>query len=427
MKNLVFVLSVSLAVSALAADPVVKADSVSVSRYETNAVKIAYTLTGAPAIVTVSLETNTLAGAAGTWVKIPDADVGPILGAANRYVGTVGNETAAYWFPDAKFAGVPIDSLRATVSAWPTNQPPDYMVVDLSGRRVVKFYVSADALPAGVKNPEYRRSKLVMRKIPAKDVVWLMGSPNKLTDSKNPTYQDFAHKIRLKSDYYMGVFELTQGQLEALGQTNNSKFSSGENHEDLPAERLGWSSIGNMLTALRGISGITSFNLPTEAQWEYASHAGAPGQLYNNLAWTEDNLKTIAWYKGNATQTMPVGLKIANGFGLYDMLGNVWEMTRDAQGNGTQLAAYQNTLVSDWATGGITDDPQGAPEVTPMRKMKRGGSWYEIYQEPPYIWYHRTNSRYDTAANWDEGPSGTIGYMGCRVCCSVGDVIVSAE
>lgn len=415
------------AISLLTAEPSVSADSVHVSRTASGAVKISYTLTGEPAVITIDIQTNTQANAAGSWVSMDGTALASLAGAVNRPVSVLGEESVAYWFPAKSMAGAAGDALRVTVNAWPTTAPPDYMVADLT-HPDVRFYVSTNALPGGLGNPAYRRDKLVMRKIPAKGVVWLMGSPNKLTDLDNATINNFAHKVRLTSDYYAGVFELTQGQLEALGCANNSKFAAEANYEALPAERLGWRSIYAMMDVLRVRSGIVDMDLPTEAQWEYACHAGCGGELHNGLPWTESNLKKIAWFKANASKTKPVGLLAPNAFGLYDMLGNVWEFTKDAMGINSggnyYLESYQSSLASDWATGGITDDPPGATNES-GRKMKRGGSWYEGREDEGGV--HRSNFRSDASTYWDEGPGGNVGYIGCRVFCSADGAVAGAN
>jgi formylglycine-generating enzyme required for sulfatase activity len=92
--------------------------------------------------------------------------------------------------------------------------------------------------------------------------------------------------------------------------------------------------------------------LPTEAEWEYAARAGSTAARYGNL-------DDIAWYSGNSgSKTHEVGKKQANAFGLYDMLGNVWQWMADWYGD------YQS---------GAQNDPSGSPSG--QVRALRGGSW----------------------------------------------------
>jgi formylglycine-generating enzyme required for sulfatase activity len=80
--------------------------------------------------------------------------------------------------------------------------------------------------------------------------------------------------------------------------------------------------------------------LPTESEWEYAARAGTTGPRYGTI-------NAVAWYKGNSGgATHPVGLKQMNSFGLYDMLGNVWEWTSDSY-NATEKVVHGGTWSND--------------------------------------------------------------------------------
>ena len=131
MKNLVACLSSCLAAAALAS-PSVAPDSVSVAHGPNgDVVKISYTLSGEPAVVTVDIQTNALADASGDWASIGGEAMGFLGGDANTIVKRLGSASCAYWFPSRTFRGrqVAAGCVRAVVKAWPTNSPPDYMVV----------------------------------------------------------------------------------------------------------------------------------------------------------------------------------------------------------------------------------------------------------------------------------------------------------
>ena len=123
-----------------------------------------------PAIVTMDVLTN--------GVSIGDANLHYVSGDCNKLVKE-GEGRTLYWNPEKAWPGYKFTTPVVTVklTAWATNAPPDYMVVDLATSGNVSFYTSEDALPGGLlKNEAYRRTKLVMRKIhqPASGK-WTMG------------------------------------------------------------------------------------------------------------------------------------------------------------------------------------------------------------------------------------------------------------
>ncbi len=143
------------------------------------------------------------------------------------------------------------------------------------------------------------------------------------------------HQVTLTSAFYMGRYEVTQGQWQARMGGNPSYFWI-YGDPSRPVEQVSWNTIQGYLTA-------TGFRLPTEAEWEYACRAGTQTPFYNGS--TDDNsLETLAWFLPNSgDQTRPVGGKLANGFGLHDMLGNVWEWVNDWHGD-YALLAEQNPM-----------------------------------------------------------------------------------
>ncbi len=205
----------------------------------------------------------------------------------------------------------------------------------------------------GVTNvPEYRTSKIVLRRIPAKGVTFEMGDiPGAYYSGRNST--GYAH-VTLTNNYFISVFEVTEGQYKRMNAVNGvisaSPSSNGDEYpvtgakyntlrgdtptlDDWPDDRYCVSS-GSLIGHFRANMPGYLFDLPTEAQWEYAARAGTTNDLYIGYKVTANSafinaLSPIAWYEGNSTDYNVVGLKKPNAFGLYDMLGNAREHCRD--------------------------------------------------------------------------------------------------
>ena len=135
------------------------------------------------------------------------------------------------------------------------------------------------------------------------------------------------------------------------------------------------------------------YRLPTEAEWEYACRAGTETCFYNGKA--RSDLNRAAWYDGNAGgKTWPAGQKEANPWGLYDMIGNVWEWCWD--------------LYGPYPAGPVTD-PEG-PEAG-IYHVLRGGSWYDSYYEFEGVLYLRCAFRLSYVGGADHSDH----YIGFRV------------
>ncbi len=168
--------------------------------------------------------------------------------------------------------------------------------------------------------------------------------------NENPT-----HSLTLTQAFYLGRYEVTQGQWVAKMGSNPSYFQ-GASYPDAPnrpVERVSWNTIQGYLSA-------TGMRLPSEAEWEYACRAGTP-TAFNNGSSDDASVGTIAWYNVNSgNQTHVVGGKAANALGLYDMSGNVWEWVNDWYGS-TYYSVSPST------------NPLGP--VSGTYRVLRGGSW----------------------------------------------------
>ena len=239
MKKLIGILSVTVLSLIVRSDempltPVIVANSVSLSQASSSRlVTIDYQLDGAPAIITVDILTNGVSiGGENLWNM--KGDVHKIVDQGVRRI---------LWRADKAWPGHVIEGgVTAVVTAWATNTPPDYMVVDLEAKGSVNFYARAEELPDGVGHRRYKTTKLVLRKIPAGGVQWRAG--RRTTDAPSNVGDQDAHLVTLAEDYYMGIYELTQRQYELMmvKQSDTAKirpsYNTTPDYEVLPVERV---------------------------------------------------------------------------------------------------------------------------------------------------------------------------------------------
>lgn len=352
-------------------------DNVVFSQGDDGVVTVSYSLSGEPAIVCLDILTN----ATVNGVSIGGENLRRVTGDVNRLVGLGHDFATPYagsirWYP---FDG-PIlphtlsdaSTVKAMVCAYPTNSPPDYMVVntrifceDLPSKSRtrgygVKFYRDEASLPGGLlSNPVYREDHFVLRRIHAKGVTWRHGTPNNsdYADVRNDKYFNFY--VQLTNDYYLSVFELSRFQYRTFGWTeskaeadfpsfNDYKWSP---HTGISSKSARGEAPDSRVTIAKPTSGYcfelasrtkVNFDIPTYLQWEYACRAGTKGPIYNSESWNTNKLDEICWNKNNwafisrstgkpptSAQPHAVGTKAPNAWGLYDMIGNSHELVRD--------------------------------------------------------------------------------------------------
>jgi formylglycine-generating enzyme required for sulfatase activity len=157
------------------------------------------------------------------------------------------------------------------------------------------------------------------------------------------------------SDFFMGKYEVTQGQWKAIMGNNPSHF--GSCGDSCPVEQVSWNDVQTFIQKLNRKTGRT-FRLPTEAEWEYAARSGGKKEKY---AGTDDSLDDYAWYAGDSGhRTHPVGQKKANSLGVFDMSGSVREWVADR---------YDRAYYSR----GPRDNPPGPSSGS--SRILRGGGW----------------------------------------------------
>jgi len=144
---------------------------------------------------------------------------------------------------------------------------------------------------------------------------FMMGSENGNKDERP------VHRVTISQAFYVGRYEVTQAQWQSVMGDNPSGYKNcGGN---CPVEKVSWKDAQNFINKLNEGNDGFRYRLPTEAEWEYACRAGTTGDYAGDL-------DSVAWYdKNSGGKTHPVGTRQPNGFGLYDMHGNVWEWCED--------------------------------------------------------------------------------------------------
>ncbi|MDC0369681.1 BspA family leucine-rich repeat surface protein, partial [Opitutales bacterium] len=187
---------------------------------------------------------------------------------------------------------------------------------------------------------------------------------NDITNANPELDSSPEHNVSLTKGFYLGKYEVTQAQYEAVMVGNDENISATPSdwhgYSDRPVEMVSWDDIQVFLTRLNeqeadSLLAGWAYVLPTEAQWEYACRAGTT----TAYSWGDTISAADANWNRDANQTEDVGQYSANPWGFFDIHGNVREWTVD------WYATYGSGLVTD---------PEGP--VTGSKRVNRGGSWY---------------------------------------------------
>ncbi len=271
-------------------------------------------------------------------------------------------------YPTGLYAGIARRKLTALTSAPPTRPSP------------------ARPTAGSVTRP---RSGIELVYIPAGE--FMMGAENGGADEKP------VQRVTIRDGFWMGKYEVTQAQWTAVMGSNPSNFKG----DNLPVESVSWDDAQQFIQKLNAQNDGFSYRLPTEAEWEYACRAGTTGDYAGQLdamGWYYENagdtrLKDSEWsydkLKANNNRTHPVGSKQPNGFGLYDMHGNVWEWCEDWYHDSYAGASVDG---SAWLSGGEQ-----------KYRVVRGGSWFFL----------ASNLR--SADRYFVGPGVRLNFYGFRV------------
>ena len=325
---------------------------------------------------------------------------------------------------------------KAVVKVYPVKrEKPKYIAIDLSGGTAATHYPIEylDEIPGGGWSDEYKTSKLVLRHIPAGS--FIMGGRN--TDYPGAVNTNL-HMVTLTKDFYMGVFEVAQRQWELVMGNRPSAFSNETCYATRPVEQVSYIDIrggvkgitwpeskdvddGSFMGLLRKKSRLTGFDLPTEAQWEYACRAGTTTALNSgkncshisncvevaevarykfNSGWVNIEDASAIDYNIDTLQcTAMVGCYPQNVYGLYDMHGNVAELCLD--------------IFAEPESGSI--DPCGASTGT--RRVYKGGSWKHAANQIVSGNRHKQDVRVDYIFH----------NVGFRLCLQGGEIPESTE
>ena len=330
-------------------------------------IAVTYDLAYAPAVVTVDFQTN--------GVSLGTSRFPSVTGDVDTLVQP-GTDRLIVWDAASDGAGEPFaGGLTAVVRAWAENAPPDILVVDL-GTGVTKYYASTNDVPGegNVANAVYKTDKMAFRRVPARGVRWRMGSC--AGEFGRDVAKETNRWVTLTSDYYLGIYECTQAQFaRILPATKCAAFTTqgdmrpcdSVSYQTIRGRNVGvasWPNAENnpvaahavdetsFLGALRNrTGGGLLFDLPTEAQWEFACRGGRESALYTGYDVVADNDRRVGeiarygWNSGKIASgdTVPadcgpsqatavVGAYPPNAWGLYDMLGNVGERCLDRYG-----------------------------------------------------------------------------------------------
>jgi formylglycine-generating enzyme required for sulfatase activity len=272
----------------------------------------------------------------------------------------------------------PVPSNPESIAAAPSQVPAGPAKIDVGP-------VPVERAPAPTEPAKQITNSIGMHLTLIPAGTFLMGSPDSDKDAHND--EKPRHQVRIAKPFYLGVTEVTQEQFEVVMKKNPSCFSAtgggkgkvaGEDTRRHPVEQVSWDDAIEFCSKLsereglqpfygsggEALLGADGYRLPTEAEWEYACRAGSTTRY--SFGDDEARLGDHAWFGGNANgKTHPVGQKLANAWGLYDMHGNVWEWCWDG---------YQG----DYYKGSPGADPLG-PARSGTR-VGRGGHWDDFPQ-----------------------------------------------
>lgn len=258
----------------------------------------------------------------------------------------------------------PLNLTRPDVDVGFTGTDEDYIFIDLtntdsSGNYLITRSSNLDIQDSS-ENNAYMTNLIVLKKVIAAGNSFTMGSSHKTLSESN----EAEHTVTFSSNFYMGVYEVTQRQYAYVTSVNPSEFG----HQVRPVENVSYEDIrgdtatynwpssdevdpASFIGILRAKTGLR-FDLPTEAEWEYVCKAGTGDRTdgnsksYNSLTFSGNldiesveelsaDLSELGFFYDNNPKELDVykttfaGMFVPNAWGFYDMHGNVWEWCND--------------------------------------------------------------------------------------------------
>jgi formylglycine-generating enzyme required for sulfatase activity len=330
-----------------------------------------------------------------------------VAGAINQHVGAGSHSFT--WDAGRDIPERIMSNLTVEVKLWAADTPPPYAAVNLvadaaTGLFPVRFWGKESEVPFGAADSRWKKEWMLLRQIPSSEgATVVLGSPD---GEWGHQAAEAERTVRITRPFYMGVHEVTQVQWERVGtRSKPSHWNNTTDWEARPVEQVSyydirsgasdntdnpavdWPVTGHAVAAdsfmgklCAKTGGILAFDLPTEAQWEYACRAGTTGPWNNGAGAsnneTDANLALLGRYQYNggmngsalwpqdclaSNVTAKAGSYLPNAWGLYDMHGNVFEWCLDYY------------ITGDATLSG--DDPAGPVLAVGSVRVLRGGCW----------------------------------------------------
>ena len=393
-------------------------------------VDVDFTINGAAAGEAFAIDIDATAASGATQLSAKTYVTEPVAG---------NGDSRLVWDLGTDYPNFRANDLRISVTATPiSSDKAIYMVIDLSGgstatKYPVRYTTKAPAHVQGAVNEPCQTTELWMRRIAAPK------TPFPVLYFKTANYSGDAFYARLTQDYYIGVFELTQKQYNLIAETWPSHFSNSEYRDSRPVETLPFNTFtgtwedsnampeeiaaSSPLGLLRSKSGLP-INVPTLAQLQYAVMGGTTpigSEAYTycvngttaelvTIARCPSNRETTSTDAGVDTKsaTASVGSYLPNDYGLYDLIGNVWELTSSPKPS-TNWNVYYKTKSGDETLGATAENPVVNPkgcavsEASAQNNRFIYGGAYDDCSSPAIF---RSGSK----VNANDWRSWTIGY-----------------
>ena len=372
-------------------------------------------------------------------------------------------DSSASAVPTAQWLSENSGKLQFSVATEEAEQPAEYLVIDISGGAEAESWPAKRIIGKPLKGwtDEYKTTKLVLRRILAGGKGNVFSSKDGVTfkfgcaEADEPYMCSFDFKavdVTLTNDYWIGIFELTQKQFQLITGTVVKQYNNAFADSDMrPQANISYYTYmrgenagarwplssdvddGSIMGILRRkvvlppeIPSAWKFDLPTEAQWEYACRAGTTGPWNNGGTYStyiyktvtdkegkvteyegDRNLDLLGWNPANAkTGGHDVGLLLPNAWGLYDMHGNAAEYCLDFNYSGITTSGRKGVEPLGYK-------PSTATTTSSARVLKGGGYstyWTSASNEMKYWKGHRSCSHVQT---YNGGVSN--GHLGCRI------------